>query len=74
MKYQTENLLEGVTYDPKDYEAGSALYVAACAPCHGVPGVDKGGIIPNLGYVPKDEIIKLKDIVFSGHFKHRGIA
>ncbi|MHB0790130.1 PQQ-dependent dehydrogenase, methanol/ethanol family [Bradyrhizobium sp. 5.13L] len=73
VKYQTENLLEGVPYDPKDYEAGSALYIAACAPCHGVPGVDKGGIVRNLGYVPKEEIINLKDIVFNGPFKDRGM-
>ncbi|WP_426441332.1 PQQ-dependent dehydrogenase, methanol/ethanol family [Bradyrhizobium genosp. P] len=73
VRYQTENLLEGVPYDPKDYESGAALYVAACAPCHGVPGVDKGGVVRNLGYVPKDEIIKLKDIVFDGPFKDRGM-
>jgi mono/diheme cytochrome c family protein len=42
VKYETEGLLEGVPYDPKDVADGTALYVAACATCHGVPGVDKG--------------------------------
>ena len=73
MKYQTEGLLEGVTYDPKDVEAGTLLYVAACAACHGVPGIDKGGNIRNLGYVPKDQIVNLKDIVFNGPFRDRGM-
>jgi quinohemoprotein ethanol dehydrogenase len=73
VKYQTENLLEGVPYDPKQYDEGTAIYVAACAQCHAVPGVDNGGNIRNLGFVPKEEIINLKDIVFGGPFKDRGM-
>ena len=30
---------------------GTALYVSNCVFCHGVPGVDRGGNIPNLGYM-----------------------
>jgi len=73
VKYQTEGLLEGVPYDPKDVPEGTALYVAACATCHGVPGVDNGGNVRNLGYVPREEIAKLKDIVFAGPFRDRGM-
>jgi quinohemoprotein ethanol dehydrogenase len=73
VKYQTEGLLEGVPYDPKDVPDGTALYVAACATCHGVPGVDNGGNVRNLGFVPKEEIINLKDIVFNNPFKDRGM-
>jgi quinohemoprotein ethanol dehydrogenase len=73
VKYQTENLLEGVPYDPKDYDIGLGIYVAACAQCHAVPGVDNGGNVRNLGFVPKEEIINLKDIVFNGPFKDRGM-
>lgn len=73
VKYQTEGLLEGVPYDAKDVPEGTALYVAACATCHGVPGVDKGGNIRNLGYVPKEEIANLKGIVFNGPFRDRGM-
>jgi quinohemoprotein ethanol dehydrogenase len=73
VKYQTENLLEGVPYDKAHYDEGTAIYVVACATCHGVPGVDNGGNVRNLGFVPKEEIINLKDIVFNGPFKDRGM-
>ena len=73
VKYQTENLLEGVPYDKAQYDAGTAIYVAACAQCHAVPGVDNGGNVRNLGFVPKEEIINLKDFVFNGPFKDRGM-
>ena len=72
-KYQTEGLLKGVKYDPKDVEEGTAIYVAACAGCHSVPGVDNGGNIRNLGYVPAESITNLKDIVFKGPFRDRGM-
>jgi len=64
VKYQTEGLLEGVKYDPKDVPEGTAIYVAACAQCHGVPGVDNGGNVRNLGYVSTETIANLKDFVF----------
>ncbi len=73
VKYQTEGLLAGVKYDPKDVPEGTALYVAACANCHGVPGVDKGGNVRNLGYVPKETIENLKNIVFKGPFRDQGM-
>ena len=53
-KYQIGNLLSGVKYDPKDVEPGTAIYVEACATCHGVPGVDKGGNVKNLGYLDRE--------------------
>ena len=73
VKYQTEGLLEGVKYDPKDVQEGTLLYLSNCVFCHGVPGVDKGGNVRNLGYVPKEVITNLKDIVFNGPFKDRGM-
>src|SRR3979411_2065394 len=60
-KYQMGGLLEGVKYDPANVEAGTMLYVSNCVFCHGVPGVDKGGNIKNLGYVPAETIANLKD-------------
>ena len=60
-------------YDPKDVPEGTALYVAACATCHGVPGVDKGGNVRNLGYVPTETITNLKDFVFKGPFRDQGM-
>ena len=72
-KYQISTLLEGVKYDPKDVPEGTALYVAACVTCHGVPGVDKGGNVKNLGYVPTETIANLKDFVFKGPFGDQGM-
>jgi quinohemoprotein ethanol dehydrogenase len=60
VKYQTEGLLKDVKYDPKDVPEGTAIYVAACAQCHGVPGVDKGGNVRNLGYVSTETIVNLR--------------
>ncbi|TAI67193.1 PQQ-dependent dehydrogenase, methanol/ethanol family [Bradyrhizobium sp. Leo170] len=73
VKYQTEGLLQGVKYDPKDVKEGGDIYVAACAGCHGVPGVDRGGNIRNLGYVRAEEIANLKDNVFHGPFRDKGM-
>ncbi len=72
-KYQLGNLLSGVKYDPKDVPEGTALYVEACATCHGVPGVDKGGNVKNLGYTSTENITNLKDILFKGPFMDKGM-
>jgi quinohemoprotein ethanol dehydrogenase len=50
--YPLGELISGVKYDPAHIPEGTKLYVSNCVFCHGVPGVDKGGNIPNLGYVP----------------------
>jgi quinohemoprotein ethanol dehydrogenase len=73
VKYQTEGLLAGVAYDPKDVGAGTLLYLSNCVLCHGVPGVDKGGNVRNLGYVSKETIENLKDFVFKGPFRDQGM-
>ena len=73
VKYQTEGLLAGVTYDPKQVPEGTLLYLSNCVYCHGVPGVDRGGNVRNLGYVPTEMIANLKDIVFKGPFRDQGM-
>jgi quinohemoprotein ethanol dehydrogenase len=72
-KYQMGNLLTGIEYDPKDVPEGTAIYVAACATCHGVPGVDRGGNVKNLGYTSTENIAHLKDIVFKGPHRDKGM-
>jgi quinohemoprotein ethanol dehydrogenase len=72
-KYQMEGLVAGVKYDPADVGPGTLLYLSNCATCHGVPGVDRGGNVRNLGYVGAEEIANLKDIVFNGQFKSQGM-
>jgi quinohemoprotein ethanol dehydrogenase len=72
-KYQSAGLVQGVKYDPANVGPGTLLYVSHCGFCHGVPGVDKGGNIKNLGYVPAEEIANLKDFVFKGPFTDQGM-
>ena len=73
VKYQSDGLLTGVTYDPKDVPEGTGIYIAACAACHGVPGINNGGVVRNLGYVSKETIANLKDVVFNGPFVDQGM-
>ncbi|MET4213232.1 PQQ-dependent dehydrogenase, methanol/ethanol family [Bradyrhizobium sp. LA2.1] len=74
VKYQTEGLLQGVKYDPKDIREGGEIYVAAaCVACHGVPGVGRGGNIINLGYASAEEITNLRHILFHGPFRDQGM-
>jgi len=70
---QLEGLLAGVKYDPALAQAGQGLYVSHCVICHGVPGVDRGGNIPNLGYVKPEIISELDKYVFNGPFAANGM-
>lgn len=72
-KYQQQGLLEGVKYDPADVGPGTLLYISNCAFCHGVPGVDKGGNVKNLGYVAPEMITNLEAMVFNGPFTKQGM-
>ncbi|PKO67266.1 MAG: PQQ-dependent dehydrogenase, methanol/ethanol family [Betaproteobacteria bacterium HGW-Betaproteobacteria-16] len=71
--YQLGKLVEGVKYDPAHVPAGTALYVSNCVFCHGVPGVDRGGNIPNLGYMDTSFIQNLDKFVFKGPATERGM-
>ena len=66
-------LLSGVEYDPKDVEPGLAIYVSNCALCHGTPGLEAGGNIPNLGYMDKAFIDNLGTFLFKGPAMARGM-
>jgi quinohemoprotein ethanol dehydrogenase len=70
---QQEGLLAGVKYDPALAQAGLGVYVSHCVICHGVPGVDRGGNIPNLGYVKPEIITELDKFVFNGPFVNSGM-
>lgn len=72
-KYNLGPLISGVTYDPKDVPAGTALYVSHCVFCHGVPAVGKGGNIANPGYVNKDLIQNLDKVLFDEPFLSEGM-
>lgn len=70
---QQDKLLQGVKYDPAHVQEGTALYVSNCAFCHGVPGVDRGGNIPNLGFSPPEVIQRLERSLFGGELQKRGM-
>lgn len=72
-QYQLGSLISGVKYNPEFIEEGTGLYVSNCVFCHGVPGVDKGGNIPNLGYARSSVIENLSSFVFDGPFVSNGM-
>ena len=72
-QYALGALVSGVKYDPAHVREGTLLYVSNCALCHGVPGVDRGGTIRNLGYVSADEISNLEAFVFKGPHVSQGM-
>lgn len=73
VQYRMDKLLQGVKYDPAKVEAGTLLYVSNCVFCHGVPGVDRGGNIPNLGYMSSAYIENLDKFIFKGQAMERGM-
>jgi len=70
---QQASLLNGVKYDPAHVQAGTMLYVNNCAFCHGVPGVHRGGNIPNLGYSAQEVITNLDRFLFKGPLVDKGM-
>jgi mono/diheme cytochrome c family protein len=66
-------LVAGVPYDPEHYGEGAALYIANCVFCHGVPAVDSGGNVPNLGYSDAATLEDLENILHSAAFADRGM-
>jgi quinohemoprotein ethanol dehydrogenase len=71
--YNLGKLISGVKYDPAKIPAGADLFTSNCVMCHGVPGVDRGGNIPNLGYMHSALIENLDQIVFQGAAMSRGM-
>lgn len=71
--YKMGALVAGVKYDPAHVAEGTALYISNCVFCHGIPGVDRGGNIKNLGYISTDELTNLQAMLFKGPFVSQGM-
>ncbi len=68
--YRLGELVQGVPYNKAHVDEGTALYVSNCVFCHGVPGVDRGGNIPNLGYSSQATIGNLEQYLFGALAKN----
>ncbi|BCH30935.1 alcohol dehydrogenase [Mesorhizobium sp. L-8-10] len=66
-------LVSGVSYHADDVGLGAALYVSSCLFCHGVPGVNNGGNIPNLGFSSKETLENAPEILLSGPLVEGGM-
>jgi quinohemoprotein ethanol dehydrogenase len=71
--YRMGQLVSGVKYNPDHVKDGTNLYVQNCAFCHGVPGVDRGGNIPNLGYTAAANLENLQSWLFKGPAMEKGM-
>jgi quinohemoprotein ethanol dehydrogenase len=71
--YQQGALLKDVKYDPAHVKEGGLLYVSNCGLCHGVPGVLRGGNVPNLGYSATAVISELDKFLFKGPHVEAGM-
>jgi quinohemoprotein ethanol dehydrogenase len=67
------DLVQGVAYDPADVPDGLGLYVSNCLFCHGVPAVQNGGAIPNLGYSALETLENAHGIVLGGALVEGGM-
>ncbi|WP_375594986.1 PQQ-dependent dehydrogenase, methanol/ethanol family [Algihabitans albus] len=66
-------LVAGVPYDPNHVSEGLGLYVANCLFCHGVPAVNNGGAIPNLGFSSPEVLKSASAWVLDGVAVDRGM-
>ncbi len=66
-------MVSGVAFREEDVAPGTGLYVANCAGCHGVPGVNNGGNIPNLAWSSRETMEHLPQLVRSGAFLPGGM-
>jgi len=70
---RTELVQGAIEYTEADVGAGAGVYVANCLFCHGLPAVNNGGNIPNLGYSSKEVLQNAKAWVLEGTATERGM-
>ena len=70
---RSAELVSGYEYDPDDVAPGALLYVSSCLFCHGLPGINNGGALPNPGYVDADVLESLPELLLGGAWADRGM-
>lgn len=73
VEHDAATLVAGIPYKAEDVAAGTAIYVSNCLFCHGVPGVNNGGNVPNLGYSDAEVLKNAHEIVLTDQLKERGM-
>lgn len=68
-----DELVVGVSYNPDHVAEGAGIYISSCLFCHGVPGVNNGGNIKNLGYSDAAVLNNAKPIVLGGALEGNGM-
>lgn len=71
--YDRTQLVAGVEYNPDHVGEGVALYISNCLFCHGLPGINNGGNVPNLGYSDAETLNNMSAIVFSNSLLEGGM-
>lgn len=71
--YDRTELVAGVPYNPDHVAEGAGLYVSNCLFCHGVPAVNNGGNVPNLGFSSAETLGNLTNVVFTDAYKDKGM-
>ncbi|MBY0329204.1 MAG: PQQ-dependent dehydrogenase, methanol/ethanol family [Acetobacteraceae bacterium] len=66
-------LVSGIAFRQDDVAPGTGLYVANCAGCHGVPGVNNGGNVPNLGYSTRETMEAMPALVLGNTYLQHGM-
>ena len=66
-------LVSGIAFRQEDVAPGTGLYVANCAGCHGVPGVNNGGNVPNLGYSTRETMEAMPALVLGNTYLQHGM-
>lgn len=70
---RSTTLVSGYEYEAEDVGPGAQLYVSSCIFCHGVPGVNNGGSLPNPGYVDASVLESLPTLLIEGAWSSRGM-
>ncbi len=64
--------IEDPAFQAQDVAPGAGLYAANCAFCHGVPGFDNGGAVPNLAQSSRETMEALPALVLDGAWQASG--